>query len=278
MKQLFDELSRECSRITTKKYSTSFSLGILFLHKRMHSPIYSIYGFVRLADEIVDSFHGFNKEYLLQSFKKQSTEAIKNKISLNPILNSFQEVVHRYNIPQDLIESFLSSMEMDLGKKNYADDEYKKYIFGSAEAVGLMCLCVFTEGNKNLFTELKAFAMKLGAAFQKVNFLRDVKSDNLELGRTYFPDVDLKCFSVADKIKIEQEIESDFKEALQGILMLPASSRRGVFLAYYYYYMLFRKIKRLSPQGILQQRIRIPDYEKFLLLLKSNFKLQLYLS
>lgn len=277
MKQLFDDLSKECSRITTKKYSTSFSLGILFLNKRLRSPIYSIYGFVRLADEIVDSFHGFDKKHLLDDFKKQICHAIENKISLNPILNSFQEVVHRFKIPMNLIDAFFKSMEMDLEKRGYNTEEYNEYIFGSAEVVGLMCLCVFTEGDKNLYTELKSSARKLGAAFQKVNFIRDIKTDNLELGRTYFPDVDLRNFSVEDKIKIENDIENDFKEALQGILQLPASSRNGVFLAYYYYLILFRKIKQLPPHKILNQRIRIHDLEKYILLMKSNLKLQLHL-
>ena len=274
MKQLFDELSLECSRITTKKYSTSFSLGILFLSRRMRSPIYSIYGFVRFADEIVDSFHAYDKKNLLENFRKETYDAIENRISLNPILNSFQHVVHRYDISPQLISSFLQSMEMDLDKKQYDADGYSKYIFGSAEAVGLMCLCVFTEGNKKLYGELKQFAMKLGAAFQKVNFLRDVKSDNLELGRTYFPGVDLKNFTLGDKRKIERDIERDFKEAVIGILRLPSSSRKGVFLAYYYYLMLFKKIKQLPPCQILNERIRIPDHEKYLLLMKLNLKLQ----
>jgi 15-cis-phytoene synthase len=277
MKHLFDELSQECSRITTKKYSTSFSMGILFLHKRMRAPIYAIYGFVRLADEIVDSFHGYNKKQLLDHFRNETYMAIENRVSLNPILNSFQEVVHRYEISSDLINSFLLSMEMDLEKKQYDAAEYKKYIYGSAEAVGLMCLYVFTEKNGKLYESLKPFAIKLGAAFQKVNFLRDVKADNLLLGRTYFPDVDLTKFSIDDKIKIEREIELDFHEALKGILQLPPSSRSGVFLAFYYYNMLFKKIKQLSPQKIMQQRIRIPDYEKVFLIFKSNLKLQMHL-
>lgn len=277
MKQLFDELSAECSRMTTKKYSTSFSLGIQFLQKRRQPPVYAIYGFVRLADEIVDSFHGYDKVSLLSSFCTETYAAIENRISLNPVLNSFQQVVHQYEIPDELIKSFLHSMQMDLAKKLYNEDEYREYIYGSAEAVGLMCLCVFTEGNKKQYEELKPYAMKLGAAFQKVNFLRDVKADNMDLGRTYFPDVDLNNFSLADKLKIEKDIASDFQEALKGILRLPSSSRKGVFLAYYYYYMLFKKIKQVPPHRILQQRIRIPDYEKVLLMLQSNFKLQLHL-
>jgi 15-cis-phytoene synthase len=274
MKQLFDELSQECSRITTKKYSTSFSLGILCLDKSIRKHIYSIYGFVRLADEIVDSFHDFNKAYLLQDFKKQTYDAIDNKISLNPILNSFQEVVNLYEIPSELIDSFLYSMEMDLQKKQYDANDYSKYIFGSAEVVGLMCLCVFTENNKKLYEELKPFAMKLGAAFQKVNFLRDVKADNMELGRTYFPNVNLKEFLKEDKIKIEKDIENDFREALKGIIKLPLNSRNGVFLAYYYYLVLFRKIKKMSPQEVMRKRIRIPNCEKLYIMFKSNLKHQ----
>ncbi len=275
MKQLFDEISLECSRITTKKYSTSFSHGILFLHKKMRAPIYSIYGFVRLADEIVDSFHNYKKDVLLSDLKKQTYNAIENKISLNPILNSFQAAVHRYQIPSELIESFLISMQMDLEKRDYNTEEYRQYIFGSAEAVGLMCLCVFTEGNKKLYDDLKPFAMRLGAAFQKVNFIRDVKADKIELGRTYFPEVDLNNFSVADKMRIEYDIENDFKEALKGILQLPASSKRGVFLAYYYFFMLFKKIKQMPPSRILKERIRIPNHEKYFLVLKSTLQLHL---
>lgn len=277
MKQLFDDLSRDCSRMTTKKYSTSFSIGILFLNKKLRSSIYSIYGFVRLADEIVDSFHGFDKKKLLNEFETQTFEAIERGISTNPILHAFQEVVHRYAIPDELIKSFLTSMEMDLEKKEYNAEEYNRYIFGSAEAVGLMCLCVFTEGNKALYEELKPSAMKLGAAFQKVNFLRDVRADNLELGRTYFPSVNLNHFSTEEKRIIETDIEHDFKEALQGILRLPGSSRKGVFLAYYYYLVLFKKIKRLPPYRIMSERIRIPNHEKYFLLLKSNLKLQFHL-
>ena len=277
MKQRFDELSRECSRMTTKKYSTSFSLGIWFLDKRIRGPVYSIYGFVRLADEIVDSFHGYDKQRLMFTFRNETKEAIEHKISFNPILNAFQEVVHRYQIPWSLIDSFLQSMEKDLQQQTYDEIDYRQYIFGSAEVVGLMCLCVFTEGHTGGYESLKPFAMKLGAAFQKVNFLRDAKSDNLELGRTYFPNVDLTNFSHAEKVSIEKDIEDDFREALKGILRLPAASRTGVFLAYYYYFMLFKKIKALPPQRILQQRIRIPDYEKFFLMLISPLRLKLHL-
>lgn len=277
MKYLFDELSKECSKITTQKYSTSFSMGILFLKKELRAPIYSIYGMVRLADEIVDSFHAFDKISLLQNFKSQTFEAIENKISLNPILNAFQEVVHNFQIPLHLIHSFFESMEMDLAQTNHDSKTYEKYIYGSAEVVGLMCLCVFTENNKELYEKLIPSARKLGAAFQKINFLRDVRADKVDLGRTYFPNVDLNCFSYEDKQNIEKDIANDFNEALNGILQLPAGSRNGVYLAYYYYLMLFKKIKQLPPHKILNERIRIPDFEKYSLVLKSNLKLQLHL-
>jgi phytoene synthase len=272
MKYLFDEVSKECSKITTWKYSTSFSLGILLLKKRLRIPIYSIYGFVRFVDEIVDSFHAYDKKKLLDNFRQETYTAIQNKISLNPILNSFQEVVHNYGIPEDWIDTFLNSMEMDLCKNNYCEEKYKKYILGSAEVVGLMCLRIFTEGDENLFDKLKCYAMKLGTAFQKVNFLRDIKADHEELGRTYFPNVDLKKFSPANKIKIENEIENDFAEALKGIRLLPTSSRSGVFAAYCYYAILFKKIKRLPPHRILNERVRISNRKKLLLMFESGLK------
>ena len=275
MKSLFDEVSASCSKITTKKYSTSFSLGILFLNKNIRNPIYSIYGFVRFADEIVDSFHGYDKKSLLQNFREDTYTAIENKISLNPILNSFQHVVHQYGIKMQWINSFLDSMEMDLHKQNYNNENYNKYILGSAEVVGLMCLHVFTEGDEKVFEELKPYAMKLGAAFQKVNFLRDIKADNEDLGRTYFPNVDLKNFKTHDKLKIEKEIENDFAEALTGIKMLPISSRKGVYLAYYYYTVLFKKIKRMPAQRIMNERVRIPNFQKLILMFKSNIRHQL---
>ena len=275
MKSLFDEVSASCSKITTKKYSTSFSLGILFLNKNIRNPIYSIYGFVRFADEIVDSFHGYDKKSLLQHFREDTYAAIENKISLNPILNSFQHVVHQYGIKMQWINSFLDSMEMDLHKQNYNNENYNKYILGSAEVVGLMCLHVFTEGDEKVFEELKPYAMKLGAAFQKVNFLRDIKADNEDLGRTYFPDVDLKNFKTHDKLKIEKEIENDFAEALTGIKMLPKNSRNGVYLAYYYYTVLFKKIKKMPAQRIMNERARIPNFQKFILMFKSNLRYQL---
>lgn len=269
MKSKFDFVSVQCCKLTTRTYSTSFSLGIHFLQNHLRNPIYSIYGFVRFADEIVDSFEGYNKDILLQKFKDDTYDAIQNKISLNPILNAFQEVVLRYKINPDLIKAFLHSMEMDLIKTNYSKDSYNQYIFGSAEVVGLMCLHVFTEGNKQLYEELKPYAMKLGAAFQKVNFLRDMKADYQTLGRTYFPNVDFSDFTTDAKRAIEADIEKDFKEALIGIKRLPVSSKGGVYLAYVYYNSLFKKIKNIPAQKILNKRIRINNGKKFGLMLNS---------
>lgn len=277
MKSLFDVVSVQCSKLATRAYSTSFSLGIYFLKNRLRDPIYSIYGFVRFADEIVDSFDGYNRKYLLEKFKSDTYEAITNRISLNPILNSFQEVVHKYKISIDLIETFLHSMEMDLDKINYSKEKYETYILGSAEVVGLMCLYVFTEGNAKMYEDLKPFAMKLGAAFQKVNFLRDLNADYHTLGRTYFPNVDMTNFSTDDKLLIEKEIEKDFKEALTGIKQLPSSSKGGVYLAYVYYNSLFKKIKSLPAQKILKERIRISNGHKFGLMINSMFQYKLNL-
>ena len=277
MKSLFDNVSIQCSKLTTRAYSTSFSLGIYFLNNRLRNPIYAIYGFVRFADEIVDSFHGYNKKSLLEKFKTETYEAIENRISLNPILNSFQHVVHQYNIHLDLIEIFLKSMEMDLRKINYTDEKYDQYIFGSAKVVGLMCLHVFTEGNQKLYEELKPYAMKLGAAFQKINFLRDLKEDYQILGRSYFPDIDLTQFTSKAKQKIEKEIENNFKEAFTGIKKLPVSSKGGVYLAYVYYNSLFKKIKRTPAKIILNKRIRISNGEKIGLMLNSMFQYKMNL-
>lgn len=277
MKLLFDKVSAECSKIATRSYSTSFSLGIYFLKNNLHNPIYAIYGFVRFADEIVDSFDGYKKKELLEKFKKDTYEAIEARISLNPILNSFQQVVHQYNIETELIETFLLSMEMDLEKVDYSKEKYEKYIFGSAEVVGLMCLNVFTEGNKKMYEELKQYAMKLGAAFQKVNFLRDLKSDYHILGRVYFPGIDMTNFSQNTKNEIELDIKNDFKEALKGIQRLPNSSKGGVYLAYVYYYSLFKKIQNLPPKKILTERIRISNGEKIGLMLNSMFQYKLNL-
>lgn len=262
MKKHFDSVSAKCSKITTQQYSTSFSWGIRFLSARFRLPVYGIYGFVRFADEIVDSFHQYDKALLLSKFRNETYEAIDSGISLNPILNSFQHVVNTYHIDRDLIDVFLDSMEMDLHKHFYSRKLYEQYILGSAEVVGLMCLKVFCEGNASLYDSLKHPAMKLGSAFQKINFLRDIKADNEELGRTYFPGIDLQNFSLEEKAKIEQEISRELQEALAGIKQLPVSSRRGVYLAYKYYLALFKKIRNVSPQKILSERVRVPDSEK----------------
>lgn len=269
MKKIFDTISHEMSELTTKRYSTSFSLGISFLNKEIHKPIYAIYGFVRFADEIVDSFHGFDKEELLADFKKQTYQSIDQGISLNPILNSFQWAVNKYNIPLDLIETFLQSMEMDLNKHAYDKNKYEQYILGSAEVVGLMCLKVFVGGNESDYERLKPFAMKLGSAFQKINFLRDLKADYQELGRTYFPGIDLNEFNSTVKKEIEADIEIDFKTGLEGIKQLPKNSRFGVYMAYIYYFKLFKKIKATPAHIILNERIRIPNNKKYRLFVTS---------
>ncbi|MFV0152529.1 squalene/phytoene synthase family protein [Empedobacter falsenii] len=272
MKQLFDELSYSVSKMTTQKYSTSFSLGILALKPSIRSAIYAIYGYVRLADEIVDSFHDYNKEKLLKRLRKETLHALNERISLNPILQSFQETVNNYKIDKELIDQFLSSMEMDLQQIEYDSDLYKTYILGSAEVVGLMCLQVFTDGNKDKYAELKPYAMKLGSAFQKINFLRDLKEDYHILGRTYFPNVDISGFDNKIKYAIEKEIEEEFDEALIGIKKLPASSIFGVYLAYKYYLSLFKKIKKKSSKEILNGRIRIANSEKVFVAFKSYIR------
>lgn len=272
MKQLFDKVSVAVSKLTTRMYSTSFSLGIYCLNKSLHKPIYSIYGFVRFADEIVDSFHGYDKAVLLSEFKEETYKAIERKISLNPILNSFQEAVNTYKIPKELIDCFLDSMEMDLNKNKHSALSYNQYILGSAEVVGLMCLRVFCNGDEKNYQHLKPSAMKLGAAFQKINFLRDLKDDYKTLGRIYFPNVDMTQFSQKEKLEIEQEIEQDFKEALEGIKQLPKTSRFGVYVAYMYYCSLFKKIKGIPSYLIMAERIRISNYHKLSLLASSYFK------
>lgn len=274
---LFHEISEDCSRNTTEKYSTSFSSAINLLHKNLRQPIYNIYGFVRFADEIVDTLHGYDKTSLLAEFKKSTYEAIERKISLNPVLNSFQKTVNQYGIDHSLIEAFLFSMEMDLEKKAYAVTEYQQYIYGSAEVVGLMCLYVFCNGDKSLYEQLKPSARSLGAAFQKVNFLRDVKADFEGMNRIYFPGCNFKDFSCSDKYLIEADIQKDFDEAYKGIIRLPVQARFGVYVAYRYYLSLFNKIKKLQPQKILEHRIRIPDYGKFFILAKAGLKNQLNL-
>lgn len=267
MKKLFDDLSYKISKETTKQYSTSFSLGILALSSKIRNPIYAIYGYVRLADEIVDSFHGFNKEKLLSRFRDETFLALEEKISLNPILQSFQETVSKYHIDHELIKQFLKSMEMDLHKIDYNSQLYKDYILGSAEVVGLMCLQIFVDGKKDEFERLKPFAMMLGSAFQKVNFLRDMKDDYNILGRTYFPNVDIAAFDNKVKAEIEKEITFEFQEALEGIKKLPRSSRFGVYLAFRYYLSLFKKIKKTSASQIINQRIRISNSKKISLMM-----------
>lgn len=269
MKKLFDEVSYKVSRIVTEKYSTSFSLGILALKPTIRPAIYAIYGYVRLADEIVDSFHDYDKTTLLERFRNETNTALQEGISLNPILQSFQETVNRYKIDPSLIAQFLHSMAMDLYPIDYNSERYQEYILGSAEVVGLMCLQVFVEGDKATFEKLKPYAMQLGSAFQKVNFLRDLKADYQILGRTYFPNIQMHLFSPEIKHQIEAEIESEFKEALIGIKMLPASSRFGVYLAYRYYLSLFSKIKNTPADKIISQRIRIPNSQKLSLAMRS---------
>lgn len=277
MKALFDKVSFKSSKLVTKSYSTSFSLGITFLSKEIRKPIYNIYGFVRFADEIVDTFHDYDKKKLLEEFRKDTILAISRGISLNPILNSFQETVNKYEIPWDLTETFLKSMEMDLEEEFHNQASYEDYILGSAEVVGLMCLHVFTNGDKELYAELEPYAMKLGAAFQKVNFLRDANADYLELGRTYFPGVDMSDFSRKEKKEIEQDIKNDFQHALKGIKKLPRSSRKGVYLAYFYYWKLFKKIQHTPANRILDKRIRIPNTKKIGLMFSSLVRHQLNL-
>lgn len=269
MFSLFENTSATCSKLVTNNYSTSFSLGIKTLHSRYHAPIYGIYGMVRLADEIVDTFHGYNKAQLLADFKRDTFNAIEQKISLNPILHSFQKAVNDYAIPHELIEAFFKSMEMDLYETAYAEVDYNEYIYGSAEVVGLMCLKVFANGNKELYESLKKPARALGAAFQKVNFLRDMKSDYQERGRVYFPGIDFENFATEAKCRIETEIEQDFNEAYKGIMLLPIGARCGVLLAYKYYLQLFRKIKHTPAARIKEARIRVPDAQKIYMLAET---------
>ena len=269
MKALFDSVSIRASRMTTKAYSTSFSLGILGLDKKYHDPIYAIYGFVRFADEIVDSFEGYPQKELLERFWKDTHLALDEKISLNPILNSFQQVVNTFEIDRDLIETFLKSMEMDLYKNEYDEAGYKAYILGSAEVVGLMCLKVFVDGSEERYQMLKKPAMQLGSAFQKINFLRDLHADYKKLGRTYFPGVDLNNFNETVKTEIEADIDIDFMAGYEGIKQLPKGARFGVYIAYVYYYSLFKKIKKTHCDIILSQRVRISNKRKYGLFVSS---------
>ena len=278
MKSIFDDVSYDCSKIVTKTYSTSFSLATKMLSKSIQQHIYNIYGFVRFADEIVDSFHDYDKELLFKDFSTDLEKCIENKIHLNPILNSFQATFHKFNIDKGLVDSFMSSMEKDLHKKKYmSNQEYEDYIYGSADVVGLMCLKVFVNGDTNKYEKLKSFAMRLGSAFQKVNFLRDLKDDFEILNRTYFPNTDLNQLDEESKIKIINEIEGDFKEGLNGIKMLPIEAKFGVFMAYRYYNQLLKKLKKTPALEIKNTRIRVPNYKKIELLTRSYVKYQLNL-
>lgn len=277
MKELYDNVSIRCSRLTTKAYSTSFSLGIFCLEKELRDPIYAIYGFVRFADEIVDTFHDFDKENLLKRFKEDTYRSIEEGISLNPILNSFQHTVNKFSIERDLIDQFLKSMEMDLLQTEYDEQNFKEYILGSAEVVGLMCLRVFSKGDNTMYEKLKPYAMSLGSAFQKINFLRDLNADFIGMGRSYFPEIDLKNFDEQNKRKVEQSILVDFADAFKGIKQLPKASRFGVYVAYVYYYALFKKIRNTPSEMVLNKRIRIRNRHKARLLAYSFVKHQLNL-
>ena len=277
MMDLYNETCFECSKVITQKYSTSFSGGINAFAKKLHYPIYAIYGFVRYADEIVDTFHDYDKHNLIKDFREKTFDAIKNKISLNPVLHSFQQVVNTYSIDHQLIGSFLHSMEMDLNKTNYSESGYKEYIYGSAEVVGLMCLKVFCEGDEALHDRLTPTARSLGAAFQKINFLRDIQSDYEDRGRTYFPNVDFGNFTEAEKITIEAEIKHDFDHALEGIKQLPVTCRKGVYIAYVYYTALFNKIKNTPANLVAKKRIRVSDQKKILLMARAMLNIKLNL-
>jgi len=278
MKSLYDVVSYECSKLVTNRYSTSFSLGTRLLNSSIRTDIYNIYGFVRFADEIVDSFHEFNKEKLLNRFEEDLMHAIKYKISLNPILNSFQFTVNDKKIDLELIQAFLESMRMDLNKNNYkTKGEYQKYIYGSADVVGLMCLKVFVNGDTSKYQKLKPYAMSLGSAFQKVNFLRDLNADFENLERTYFPNLNVSSFDEKTKDKIINEIETDFNNAVKGIFLLPESSRLGVYIAYQYYNKLLLKLKNTPSKKIQSARIRVPNYQKMGVLAQSFLRFHLNL-
>ena len=278
MKSIFDEVSYSCSENVTKTYSTSFSLATRLLSENIRKDIYNIYGFVRFADEIVDSFHDYNKTELFNDFSDDLEKALVNKIHLNPILNSFQHTFHKYNIDKDLVDSFMKSMRMDLTKKKYSTvKEYKEYIYGSADVVGLMCLKVFVQGDSKLYNKLKNNAMKLGSAFQKVNFLRDLKADKEDLNRTYFPNTKFEKLNESEKNEIINEIENDFKDGLEGIKQLPIDAKFGVFMAYRYYNQLLKKLKKTPATEIINRRIRVPNLKKIELLTRSYVKYQLNL-
>ena len=278
MKSIFDKVSNDCSKLVIKRYSTSFYFSSSLLSKTIRQDIFNIYGFVRLADEIVDTFHEYPKKELLEDFESELWRSLDNKISLNPILNSFQHTVNKYSISKDLISSFLDSMKMDLEKKEYNSvEEYKKYIYGSADVVGLMCLKVFVKGSESSFSELSPFAISLGSAFQKVNFLRDLKDDSNVLNRVYFPNVDMNNFNEKSKKEIILEIEKDFANAVKGIVKLPKNSKFAVYIAYRYYNKLLKKLKRTSSENIVKKRIRIHNLQKFIVIARSYVKYQLNL-
>lgn len=268
---LFHQVSRACSEIVTQRYSTSFASAIRLLHPDLRGPIHGIYGFVRFADEIVDTFHDYDKETLLRDFEEDTWKALRTGISLNPILHAFGAAVRQNNIPHHLIEAFLHSMKLDLQKSAYGTvEELDEYIYGSAEVVGLMCLCVFVEGDQRLYEELKESARKLGAAFQKVNFLRDIQADYQGLARTYFPGFDFHNFTGDMKARIEEDINQDFCAALSGIRRLPIKARFGVYTAYRYYRTLFRKICRMQPEHVLRRRVRVPNAYKLMIVAQAG--------
>jgi phytoene/squalene synthetase len=278
MKAIFDNVSRQCSTAVTKSYSTSFSLATKMLAKSIRQDIYNIYGFVRLADEIVDTFHDYDKETLFNNFEIDLERALKDKISLNPILNAFQETYHKYGIEKHLVQSFMGSMRMDLHKSKYlTEEEFIAYIYGSADVVGLMCLRVFVNGDSQKYEELRSSAMSLGSAFQKVNFLRDLKADHEDLSRTYFPNTNLDELDEASKQLIIEDIENDFSKGLQGIRLLPIEAKFGVFMAYRYYHQLLKKLKKTPALQLKSTRIRVPNYKKLELLTRSYVKYQLNL-
>jgi phytoene/squalene synthetase len=276
MKKLFDQVSESCSRIVTESYSTSFTLATKMLDSSIRQDIYNIYGFVRFADEIVDSFHNYDKKELLNLFEKDLKKSIEDKISLNPILNSFQKTIHNYQIDYELIDSFLNSMKLDLDKKKYlTKKEFDQYVYGSADVVGLMCLKVFVKGNKNQYDNLRPYAMSLGSAFQKVNFLRDLKADHDGLNRSYFPNLNIDEFDEPSKKIILDEIDKDFRHALKGIFKLPSSARFGVYTAYKYYLKLLNKLRKTHPLKIKSSRIRVPNYQKVNVLARSYVRYRL---
>lgn len=276
MKKLFDQVSESCSRIVTESYSTSFTLATKMLDSSIRQDIYNIYGFVRFADEIVDSFHNYDKKELLNLFEKDLKKSIEDKISLNPILNSFQKTIHNYQIDYELVDSFLNSMKLDLDKKKYlTKKEFDQYVYGSADVVGLMCLKVFVKGNKNQYDDLRPYAMSLGSAFQKVNFLRDLKADHDGLNRSYFPNLNIDKFDEPSKKIILDEIDKDFKHALKGIFKLPSSARFGVYTAYKYYLKLLNKLRKTHPLKIKSTRIRVPNYQKVNVLARSYVRYRL---